>query len=186
MLDSPPGASPQTAEPVIRAAQEADLPAILAIYNDVIVSSTAVFALQPVGLADRAAWFEARVRAGFPVLVAQTGQGIAGFSSFAEFRGVWPGYRYSVEHSVHVRADFRGLGVGRLLTAGLFPLAAAMGKHVMIGGIDASNEPSLRMHARLGFERAAHFREVGHKFGRWLDLVFVQRFLDEPGAHRAP
>ena len=59
-----------------------------------------------------------------------------------------------------------------------------MGKHVMIGGIDAANQASLRLHARLGFEQVAHFREVGHKFGRWLDLVFMQRFIDAPGAAR--
>jgi phosphinothricin acetyltransferase len=63
-------------------------------------------------------------------------------------------------------------------------LAAAMGKHVMIGGIDADNEVSLRMHERLGFQRVAHLHEVGRKFGRWLDLVLVQRYLDEPGASR--
>ncbi|HVQ03129.1 MAG TPA: GNAT family N-acetyltransferase, partial [Burkholderiaceae bacterium] len=67
----------------------------------------------------------------------------------------------------------------------LLPIAARMGKHVMIGGIDAANQGSLRLHERLGFERVAHFREVGRKFDRWLDLVFVQRFIDAPGAPRA-
>jgi L-amino acid N-acyltransferase len=74
--------------------------------------------------------------------------------------------------------------VGSALVQALFPLAALMNKHVMIGGIDAANDGSLRLHERLGFERVAHFREVGHKFGRWLDLVFVQRFIDSPGTAR--
>ena len=168
----------------IRAAVPNDLPAILAIYNDVIATSTAVYALEPATLDERRAWLEARQAQGFPVLVATEGDKVLGFASFGEWRGAWPGYRYTVEHSVHVRADRRGGGVGRGLVEALFPIARRMGKHVMIGGIDAANEASLRFHERLGFERIAHFREVGRKFGRWLDLVFVQRILDGPGAPR--
>lgn len=168
----------------IRPARADDLPGMLAIYNEVIATSTAVYALAPTTLAEREAWFNARTAAGFPVLVAVSGGAVLGFASFGEFRGAWPGYRYSVEHSVHVHRDQRGHGIGPALVQALMPLALAMGKHVMLGGIDAANEGSLRMHERLGFERVAHFREVGHKFGRWLDLVFVQRILDAPGAAR--
>jgi phosphinothricin acetyltransferase len=89
-----------------------------------------------------------------------------------------------VEHSVHVTAQSRGGGVGSRLVEALFPLAAAMNMHVVVGAIDAANEGSLRFHERLGFQRVAHFKEVGHKFSRWLDLVFMQRFLDAPGAPR--
>lgn len=170
---------------VIRDATDADLPGILSIYNEVIATSTAVFSLHPTTLDERRTWFESRQRARYPVLVAQSASDVVGFASFGEFRGAWHGYRYSVEHSVHVRADRRGHGVGTELVRALLPRAAAMGKHVMIGGIDAANAGSLRMHERLGFERVAHFREVGHKFGRWLDLVFVQRFVDAPGAARS-
>jgi L-amino acid N-acyltransferase len=106
-------------------------------------------------------------------------------ASFGEWRGAWPGNRYTVERSVHVRRDMRGHGIGRALVEALFPRALAMGKQVMIGGIDAANDPSIRFHERLGFQPVAHFQEVGHKFGRWLDLVFVQRFLDPPGAARS-
>ena len=171
-------------EPRVRPAREADLPAILEIYNEIIATSTAVYSSTPSTLDERSKWFAARTKAGFPVLVAEVNEGVAGFASFGEFRGAWPGYRYSVEHSVHVRADQRGQGIGTELTSALFPLASALGMHVMLGGIDAANQASLRMHTRLGFELVGHFREVGHKFGRWLDLVFVQRFLDAPGAHR--
>lgn len=162
---------------MIRPATEADLPGILAIYNDVIVSSTAIYALVPTTLAERSAWFAARVQAGFPVLVACEGEAVVGFGSFGDFRGVWPGYRYSVEHSVHVAATHRGRGIGSALIDALLARAMQMGKHVMIGGIDADNASSLRLHERLGFERVAHFRQVGHKFDRWLDLVFVQKIL---------
>jgi len=169
---------------LIRPARDTDLPGILAIYNDVIASSTAVYSLEPSTLQERAAWLAARSERGFPVIVAEVERHVAGFASFGEFRGVWPGYRHSVEHSVHVSSDWRGRGIGTRLTSALFPLAVAMGKHVMIGGIDADNEVSLRMHEHLGFERVAHLREVGRKFGRWLDLILVQRYLDEPGAAR--
>lgn len=168
----------------IRPAQRADLPQILAIYNEIIENSTAVYSLLPTTLEERTAWFDARERAGFPVLVAAGGDEVLGFSSFGEFRGAWPGYRYSVEHSVHVRADQRGRGLGRALLQALFPPAARMGKHLMIGAIDADNAASIRLHEQLGFEKVAHFHEVGHKFGRWLDLVFMQRYLDAPGSER--
>lgn len=170
--------------PSIRAAREADLPGILAIYNDVIAASTAVYTTEPTTLAERAAWFSTRSTQGFPVLVAVDGGAVLGFASFGEWRGAWPGYRYTVEHSVHVRSDVRGRGIGRLLVEALFPQALALGKHVMIGGIDAANDASIQFHARLGFEHVACFREVGHKFGRWLDLIFMQRFLDPPGSRR--
>lgn len=135
----------------IRPASASDLDAVLAITNDVIASSTAIYNDRPVTLDDRRAW---------------------------------PGYRFTVEHSVQVRAGWRGQGLGRQLVEALFPMAAGLGKHVMIAGVDAGNAASLRFHERLGFERAAHFREVGYKFGRWLDLVLLQRFLDAPGASR--
>jgi L-amino acid N-acyltransferase len=171
--------------PSIRAASDADLPGILAIYNEVIATSTAVYTSEPSTLDERRTWFSVRQAQGFPVLVAVDGGDVLGFASFGEWRGAWPGYRYTVEHSVHVRHDVRGQGVGRALVEGLFPEALALGKHVIIGGIDAANHPSIRFHARLGFERVAAFHEVGHKFGRWLDLIFMQRFLDPPGSRRA-
>ena len=161
----------------VRPAAPDDLPGILAIYNGVIATSTAVFAHEPVALADRRQWFEARRALGYPVLVADGPDGIAGFASFGDFRA-WPGYRHTVEHSVHVRADRRGGGVGQALVRALFPLAAALDKHVMVGGVDAANEGSLRFHERLGFERAGLLRQVGRKFDRWLDLVLLQRFIE--------
>jgi phosphinothricin acetyltransferase len=168
----------------VRAATAGDLSSILAIYNEVIATSTAVYALEPATLAERQAWFTTRSAMGFPVVVAtDPGGDVLGFAG--DWRGAWPGYRYTVEHSVHVRNDVRGRGIGRALVESLFPLALGLGKHVMIGGIDAANDASIRFHERLGFERVAHFREVGHKFGRWLDLVFMQRYLDAPGTTRS-
>jgi phosphinothricin acetyltransferase len=169
----------------VRAARADDVAAMTTIYNDVVASSTAIYASQPSTLAERLDWFNQRTAGGFPVLAAVHDDELVGYASFAEFRGAWPGYLHSVEHSVYVRADRWRRGVGSTLVRSLLPLAAAMDKHVMIGGIDAANDGSLRLHERLGFQRVAHFREVGRKFGRWLDLVFVQRYLDAPGAPRA-
>lgn len=160
----------------IRDAVADDLPSVMTIYNEVIATSTAIYADLPVTLDDRLTWWKLRVAQGYPVLVAADGPEVIGFASFGDFRA-WPGYRFTVEHSVHVRADRRGDGVGSALMAPLFDRAAALGKHVMVAGIDANNLLSLRFHERLGFTRVAHFREVGFKFDRWLDLVFLQRFL---------
>jgi len=162
----------------IRDASESDVPGILAIYNDVIATSTAVYRDDPASLDDRLQWFGARASQSYPVLVAVDDSGILGFASYGDFRA-WPGYRFSVEHTVHIRTDQRGRGVGTLLMRALIQRAIEQGKHVMIGGVDADNEASLRFHDRLGFARAAHLHQVGFKFGRWLDLVFVQRVLDD-------
>ncbi len=159
----------------IRDARESDLPGLLAIYNDVIATSTAIYSSDLVSLEDRTQWWRARVGQGYPVLVAVERSEVLGFSTFGDFR-TWPGYRFTVEHSVHVRADRRGHGVGKDLVKALFPRAEALGKHVMIAGVDAANEASIRFHERLGFEKAGHLREVGRKFDRWLDLVFLQRW----------
>jgi phosphinothricin acetyltransferase len=160
----------------IVAAARADLPQILAIYNEVIRNTTAVYSDREVTLEDRENWYDAKMAHGFPVLVAADSSGVAGLGTFGEFRA-WPCYRSSVEHSVHVRADRRRCGVGRALVLALIDAAAVMQKHVMIAGIDAENVNSISLHQSLGFEIAGHFREVGGKFGRWLDLKFMQRFI---------
>jgi phosphinothricin acetyltransferase len=162
----------------IRSAVLGDVPGILAIYNEVIATSTAVYSDAPVSLENRRDWMEARQRQGFPVLVGVDARGVAGFSSFGEFRGAFSGYRHTVEHSVHIRSDLRGQGLGRKLVEALFPLARARNVHVMIGAIDAANVGSIRFHERLGFEQAGLFREVGRKFDRWLDLLFMQRLME--------
>ncbi len=168
----------------IRAATEADLPDILAIYNDVIRTSTAIYALEPVSLEERRRWMQDRAASRYPVLVAHDADGLLGFASFGDWRGAWAGYRHTVEHSVHVRADARGRGIGSTLVQALFPLALEQGKHVMLGAVDAANSRSIRFHLRLGFQKVAHFHEVGRKFDRWLDLVFLQRLLDPEGSPR--
>jgi L-amino acid N-acyltransferase YncA len=161
---------------IIRDAVEEDLPGILTIVNDVIAASTAIWRDSLETPEERRAWLVERQSRGFPVLVAVDRTGVLGFSSYAGFRSA-EGYRHSVEHSVHVRGDTRGRGVGTALMHHLLRRAPANDVHVMVGAVDGSNSESLRFHARLGFEEVAHFREVGRKFGRWLDLVCVQRLF---------
>ena len=160
----------------VRDAREDDLAAVLAIYNDVIHTTTAVYRDDPASLEERREWWQARTAQGYPVLVAVEDDAVVGFASFGDFRA-WPGYRFTVEHSVHVRADRRGSGVGQALMPPLIARARGLGKHVMMAGVDADNDGSIRFHERLGFERVGHLREVGFKFGRRLDLVFLQLLL---------
>ena len=155
---------------------DADLQGLLAIYNDVIATSTATFTTTAVTLDERREWWRTRIAEGYPVLIARDAHGVAGFGTFGEFRA-WPGYRYTVEHTLHVRADARGRGIGTQLLLALMQRARLIGKHVMIAGVDADNVGSIRLHERLGFMQAGRLREVGYKFDRWLDLVFLQRAL---------
>lgn len=154
-------------------ASRPDLPQVLAIYNEVIRNSTAVYSEEEFTPARGEAWFDAKIGHGFPMIVARDASGVAGFGTFGEFRA-WPCYQHSVEHSVHVRADCRGQGIGRAIVVELLARAAAMRKHVMIAGIDADNAASISLHGSLGFTSVGHFHEVGFKFGRWLDLIFMQ------------
>ncbi len=161
---------------MIDEASRGDLAPILAIYNEVIRNSTAVYSEQEFTPARGEIWFDGKVGNGFPIIVARDASGVAGFGTFGEFRA-WPCYRHSVEHSIHVRADRRGQGIGRALLTDLLGRAARMGKHVMIAGIDADNAVSIRLHQSLGFTHAGHFHQVGYKFGRWLDLTFMECIL---------
>jgi L-amino acid N-acyltransferase len=158
----------------IRDATSADVPAILAIYNDVVNNTTAIYDERASTLEERNTWFEARRAKNMPVLVGELNGDVVGFSTFGEWRSRW-GYRYTVEHSVHVRADCRGKGFGRTLIEVLFPRAAALGMHTMIGHIDSAAAASLRLHEKLGFQKVGTFREVGRLRNGWLSVVAMQR-----------
>lgn len=161
---------------MIEAAKPQDFPEILAIYNEVIRNSTAVYTEVEYDEERGRTWFQAKMASGYPFIVARDAAGVAGFGAFGDFRP-WQCYRNTVEHSVHVRADCRGQGHGRALVLNLMERAAKLNKHVMIGGIDADNAASIGLHRSLGFEDVGRFREVGFKFGRWLDLLFLQCIL---------
>ena len=160
----------------IRNAEEKDLPAILAIYNDVIVNTTAVYDYEPHTPAMRLAWFNAKKEQGFPVFVAEENGKVLGLSSIGPFRA-WAAYQFSVENSIYVAADARGKGIGKMLMTPIIDAARQLGMHTMLAGIDASNEASIQLHKDFGFEEVAHFKQVGWKFGRWLDLKFLQLII---------
>jgi L-amino acid N-acyltransferase YncA len=160
----------------LRDAIELDLSAILEIYNDVILTTTAVYSEKPHTLEMRTAWFRERKEAGFPVIVAEQDGVIVGFGTYGHFR-VWPCYRFTVEHSVYVHKDKRGQGTSKILLNEIITLARNAGMHVLIAGIDSENEISLLLHQKFGFMQVARFKEVGFKFDRWLDLVFMELLL---------
>lgn len=163
----------------IRDAVDADAPAIAAIYNDAVVNTTAIWNEVQVDTANRVGWMADRQRLGYPVLVAVDGDGtVLGYASFSDWRA-FDGYRHTVEHSVYVRADRRGGGIGKALMQALIGRARAIGKHVMVAAIEAGNQGSIALHEALGFRRTGLMPQVGMKFGRWLDLAFLQLILDD-------
>jgi phosphinothricin acetyltransferase len=162
----------------IRDAGKDDMEGITAIYNDAVEHTTAIWNDAKVDVANRLAWLADRQRAGYPVLVAVGEEDeVLGYASFGDWRA-WDGYRHTVEHSVYVRADRRGSGIGASLMLALIERARNIGKHVMVAGIEAKNAGSIRLHEKLGFERVGYLKEVGMKFGSWLDLAFLQLTLD--------
>ncbi|GAB6126123.1 N-acetyltransferase family protein [Humidesulfovibrio idahonensis] len=171
---------------LIRDAHEGDIEGILAIYNDAVANTTAIWNEVTVDAANRAQWLAERQRQGYPVLVAiaaENGAGseaagqVLGYASFGDWRA-FDGYRHTVEHSVYVRQGHRGAGIGKALMRRLIERARGLGKHVMVAGVEAGNEASLRLHQDLGFEQTGTLKEVGQKFGQWLDLTFLTLRLD--------
>ncbi len=165
----------------IRDAHEGDLSAILDIYNYAILNTTAVYSEQPHTLQMRKDWYNDRMKNKFPVFVADTDGEVAGFSSFGHFRA-GAGYKYTVEISVYVDGPFRGKGISKLLVQSLIDRAREMNVHAVIAGISADNQISINLHRSLGFEEVAYLKEVGYKFGRWLDLKLFELLLNNtPG-----
>jgi L-amino acid N-acyltransferase len=162
----------------IRDAEAKDTDGIVAIYNDAVANTTAIWNEVMVDAANRAAWLADRQRLGSPVLVAVDDMGaVLGYASFGDWRA-WDGYRHTVEHSIYVHKDRRSGGIGTALLIELIERVRALGKHVMVAGIEASNDASITLHHKLGFETVGHLKEVGTKFGAWLDLAFLQLTLD--------
>ena len=160
----------------IRLATEDDLPGMLEIYNDIILNTTAVYEYEPHTLEMRRQWFLTKQEQRFPVFLAEEDGNLAGFSSMGPCRA-WAAYKYSVENSVYVKSGLRGKGIGRLLLAPLIGAARNLKMHTIIAGIEATNEASIKLHESFGFKEVAHFKEVGWKFERWLDLKFLQLLL---------
>jgi phosphinothricin acetyltransferase len=161
----------------VRPATHEDLPQILEIYNEAVRNTTASYDYEPRTLEHRTAWYEERIRDNYPVLVAQNGNGpVAGWAALNPFHAR-VGYRFTCENSVYVAADQRGKGIGTLLLPSLIDAARLRGLRAIIAVIDAENEASILLHARFGFERVAYLKQVGFKFNRWLDVVYMERLV---------
>jgi phosphinothricin acetyltransferase len=165
---------------MVRDATIGDGAAIGALYNATVRTTTVAWTEELESLETRRAWLEEQLAAGNPVLVAELGDRVIGFASYDDFRDStkWPGYRFTVEHSIHVQAEHQGQRVGSELLGALISRARSAGKHTMIGAIDSENAGSIRFHARHGFVEVARLSEVGFKFGRWLDLVLMECILE--------
>jgi L-amino acid N-acyltransferase len=161
----------------VRPATRDDLAAILAIYNEAVLNTTATYDYEPRTLEHRVAWFEDHERANLPVLVAVNGDGsVVGWSCLNRYHER-KGYQFTTENSIYIAAQWRGRGIGKRLLAPLIEAAKERGFHALLAGIDAENAASLRLHAGFGFVKVAHYRQVGFKFGRWLDVVYMELLL---------
>jgi phosphinothricin acetyltransferase len=168
----------------IRDADDGDVPAISDLNNALIATTTVAWTEEPETLEHRRAWFATQQARGHPVMVVEVEGTVVGFASYDDFRDSkkWPGYRFTVEHSIHVAVSHAGRGIGRALLEALVARAAASGAHTMIAAIDAENTGSITFHEHLGFTEVGRLPQTGFKFGRWLDLVLLQRTLSHTAA----
>lgn len=164
----------------IRRAKREDCVAILSIYNHAVLHTTASYDYEPRTLEHRFEWFEAHAREDMAIFVAEAGpEGIVGWSALNKYHDRI-GFRFTAENSVYVAEMWRGRGLGGLLLKPLIGAAEARGFHAILAAIDAENLSSIRLHAKHGFEKVGQFRQVGYKFGRWLDVVYMERLIGMP------
>jgi L-amino acid N-acyltransferase len=169
---------------IVQCTHDRHAAAILAIFNDAILNSTALYDYKPRTREMMTVWFEIKAKGKFPVFGIENDSGeLMGFGSYGTFRA-FPAYKYTVEHSIYVDARFRGCGVGKRLLQEVITAAQRQDYHVLVGAIDASNAVSIRLHESLGFSPCGTIRQAGFKFNRWLDLVFYQLILKTPGDPR--
>jgi L-amino acid N-acyltransferase YncA len=170
---------PELVDVLIRDAEGRDLPKIVELVNAFLLTTSTEWTETPYSLEDRRAWLERHQQAAEPVIVAEIDGEVAGFACYGDFRdsAKWPGYRFVVEHTVHVDEAHWNAGVGRALIETLCQRALVAGKRVMVGAVDGENLGSIRFHERCGFVEVARMPDIGFKLGRWLTLVLLQRRL---------
>ena len=162
----------------VRKAEVTDIESILDIVNYEITHTTVIYDYAEQTLEEQLAWFEEKTNQEFPVIVAVKDGKVVGFGTYGYFR-TKAAYKKTIEHSIYIAKDFRGFGIGHLLMEKLIQLAVNAGFHVMVGVIDASNTGSVEFHERFGFTVAGKFKEVGFKFDKWLDILFMQKMLHQ-------
>lgn len=182
--DAPSPAVFAPAEPLVRDARESDLPEILAIHNNAIAETTAIWDTELADLDERTAWFRTRTEGGHPILVAEIDGKVAGYASYGQFRPK-SGYRFSVENSVYVADSFHRRGVATVLMNELLLRARKGDVHAMIAAIETSNGTSIKLHEKFGFTIVGQLPQVGYKFDRWMDLTLMQLLFDDGVASQA-
>lgn len=156
-----------------------DLPEVLDIYNDIILTSTAVYRYETQTLNEKKQWFDEQQQSGNPLLVFEENGEVAGFATYSQFRP-YPGYKHTMEHSVYVHKEHYQKGIATKLMRELIRIAEEQGVKTLVAGIDAENLGSMKAHEKLGFEYAGTIKNAGYKFEEWLDLVFYQLHLSGP------
>ena len=165
---------------IIQCSYERHAAAILDIFNDAILHSTALYDYQARTMDNMVSWFINKEAGNYPVIGIESESGeLMGFASYGSFRA-YPANKYTLEHSVYVANAHRGKGIASLLMQRLIELAQEQNYHTLIGSIDASNQPSIALHEKLGFTHAGTIRHAGFKFSDWLDLAFYQLLLPTP------
>ena len=160
----------------LRKATIKDLPVILEIMNYEILNTTAIYEYDVRLLEDLKEWFKNKSAKEMPVIVAVSNEEVIGFGTYDSFRPRI-GYKNTIEHSVYIAKEHQGKGAGKLLLKSLLTIAKEKGYHTMIGRIDAENKGSIIFHEKLGFKEVGRLKEVGYKFDKWLDVVYMQRII---------
>ncbi len=160
---------------MVREAEETDLPAILEIYNDSVMTSTATFEQNIQTVETRREWFKNH-GSNYPLIVAVSNGEILGYCSLSQFQGN-SGYRATVELSVYVEKNSRRQGIAKLLMREVLGRAKEKSFHAIISSISFDNEPSIRLHENFGFQKVAHLKEVGFKFSKWHDTCYYELIL---------
>lgn len=163
---------------IIRPALKGDLPGILTIINYNILNTTAVYDYDIKNIEDVDTWYNDKLNSGWPIIVAEYNDLVVGYATFGTFR-FKEGFKYTVEHSVYVSNEYSGKGIGKLLLSELIEIAKQAEYHTMIGCIDASNDGSITFHKKFGFTEQGLLKQSGYKFGKWLDLLFMQLMLKD-------
>lgn len=160
----------------IRDATPSDAAAILPIFNQAVLETTAVWSDQPSDLAGREEWIRARVSKNLPVLVCEAEGAILGYAALSDFRPL-DGYKSTKENSVFVDITQHRRGIGRALMTVLLQRAQQIEAHAVVAAIDSTNAASISLHDSFGFTEVGRLPQVGRKFGNWLDLIYMQKLL---------
>ena len=160
----------------VRPALPGDAPQVAEIYNHYVKTSAITFEEEPVSATEMAGRIREIQSLSYPWLVAAAGEDILGFAYAGKWK-VRAAYRHSSEITVYVRAGQERAGIGSALYRHLLPALKSVGVHTAIGGVALPNDASVRLHEKFGFEKCAHFREVGFKFNRWIDVAYWQLML---------